>query len=77
MENRIDQLITDDMLYLVLGYLISADTLIDLKTSNKAYNTFLSLEKHLKDSKLKDEKIEKFFKDCKEIIEKEIKTYSN
>lgn len=76
MENIIDKLIKEKMLYLVLGSMVSSDNLVDLESCNEAYEAFLSLEAHLKDSKLKDEKIEQYFKDCKEIIEKDIKNYS-
>lgn len=54
-ENLIDKLHEADMLYFVLGSLISADSLIDVEACHKALDCLENLKRDFETSKLKED----------------------
>lgn len=71
-ENLIDKLHEADMLYFVLGSLISADFLIDAEACHKASDCLENLKRDFETSKLKEDlKLKSFLENADE-IEQEI-----
>lgn len=70
-ENLIDKLQEEDMLYYVLGALISADSLVDVDACHKALNCLEGLKRDFETSKLKDDpKLKSFMDDAEDIIKR-------
>ena len=67
-ENLIDKLHEADMLYFVLGSLISADSLIDVEACHKALDCLENLKRDFEPSTLKDDLKLKSYLDNAEII---------
>ena len=76
-ENLIDKLHEADMLYFVLGSLISAESLVDIDACHKALNCLEDLKRDFETSKLKDDPKLKSFLDNAESIIKRDKKYFN
>ena len=55
-ENRIDKLVEQDMLFFILGTIVSADSLVDAESCEKALKIVRELKEDLPLSKLKDDK---------------------
>ena len=67
-ENLIDNLHEAEMLYFVLGSLISADSLIDVEACHKALDCLENLKRDFETSTLKDDLKLKSYLDNAEII---------
>ena len=67
-ENLIDKLHEADMLYFVLGSLISAESLVDVESCHKAMNCLENLKRDFETSKIKDDKKLKSYLDKAESI---------
>ena len=76
-ENLIDKLHEADMLYYVLGSLISAESLVDIDACHKALKCLEDLKRDFETSKLKDDPKLKSFLDNAESIIKRNKKYFN
>ena len=71
-ENLIDKLHEADMLYFVLGSLISADSLIDVEACHKALDCLQNLKRDFATSKLKeDQKLKSFLENAESIIKRD------
>ena len=72
-ENLIDKLHEADMLYFVLGSLISADSLIDVETCHKALDCLGNLKRDFETSTLKhDPKLKSFLNNAESIIKRDM-----
>ena len=72
-ENLIDKLHEADMLYFVLGSLISADSLIDVEACHKALDCLESLLRDFGTSSLKDDhKLKAFLDNAESIIKRDL-----
>ena len=68
-ENIINQLQGTEMLYFVLGSLISADTLVDIESCHRSLDGWEILKRDFETSKLKDDAtIRAFLVDAEKII---------
>ncbi len=67
-ENMINKLHEADMLYFVLGSLISADSLIDVEACHKALDCLENLKRDFETSKLNEDQILRSFLDNAESI---------
>jgi hypothetical protein len=68
-ENIIDKLQGAEMLYFVLGSLISADTLVDVESCHRSLDGLEILKRDFETSKLKDDAtIRAFLVDAEKII---------
>lgn len=71
--NLIDKLHEADMLYFVLGSLISADSLIDVETCYKALDCLENLKRDFETSTLKnDKKLKSFLDNAESIIKRDM-----
>ena len=74
MENLIDKLHEADMLYFVLGSLISAESLVDVESFHKAMNCLEDLKRDFETSKLKDDpKLRPYLDNAESIIIRDVK----
>ena len=75
-ENLIDRLHESDMLYFVLGSLISAESLVDIDACHKALNCLEDLKRDFETSKLKnDSKLKSYLDNAESIIKRDMKYY--
>lgn len=75
-ENLIDKLHEADMLYFVLGSLISADSLIDVEACHKALDCLKNLKRDFETSKLKeDQKLRSFLENAESIIKRDMRHF--
>ena len=75
-ENLIDKLHEADMLYFVLGSLISADSLIDVEACHKALDCLENLKRDFETSKLKeDQKLKSFLENAESIIKRDMRHF--
>ena len=73
-ENLIDKLHEADMLYFVLGSLISSDSLVDIDACHKALNCLEDLKRDFETSKLKnDSKLKSYLDNAESIIKRDMK----
>ena len=73
-ENLIDKLHEADMLYFVLGSLISAESLVDINACHKALKCLEDLNRELQTSKLKDDpKLRSYLDNAESIIKRDMK----
>lgn len=74
--NMIDKLVEQDMLYFILGTVISADSLIDVESCEGALKIVRELKEDLPLSKLKDNKeMRSRLDDAEEIILRDLEDY--
>lgn len=72
-ENLIDKLYGADMLYFVLGSLISAEALVDVESCQKSLMVLEIMKEDFETSKLKgDSKIGAFLEDAERIIKRDL-----
>ena len=75
-ENLIDKLHEADMLYFVLGSLISAESLVDIDACHKALNCLEDLKRDFETSKLKnDSELKSFLDNAESIIKRDLKHF--
>ena len=75
-ENLIDKLHEADMLYFVLGSLISAESLVDIDACHKALNCLENLKRDFETSKLKnDSKLKSYLDNAESIIKRDMKYF--
>ena len=75
-ENLIDKLHEADMLFFVLGSLISAESLVDIDACHKALNCLEDLKRDFETSKLKDDpKLKSFLDNAESIIRRDMKYF--
>ena len=75
-ENLIDKLHEADMLYFVLGSLISAESLVDVESCHKAMNCLETLHRDFETSKLKDDqKLKSYLDKAESIIKREMEHF--
>lgn len=75
-DNLIDKLHEADMLYLVLGSLISADSLIDVEACHKALDCLENFKRDFETSKLKeDQKLKSFLDNTESIIKRDMRHF--
>ena len=75
-ENLIDRLHEADLLYFVLGSLISAESLIDIDACQKALNCLEDLKRDFETSKLKDDqKLKSYLDKAESIIKREMEHF--
>ena len=75
-ENLIDKLHEADMLYFVLGSLISAESLVDSDACHKALKCLEDLKRELQTSKLKDDpKLRSYLDNAESIIKRDMENY--
>ena len=73
-ENLRDKLHEADMLYFVLGSLISAESLVDIDACHKALNCLEDLKRDFETSKLKnDSKLKSYLDNAESIIKRDMK----
>ena len=72
-ENIVDKLHEAEMLYFVLGSLISADTLVDVESCCRSLNGLEILKRDFETSELKDDAtIKAFLADAEKIIMRDL-----
>ena len=75
-DNLIDKLHEADMLYFVLGSLISAESLVDVESCHKAMNCLENLKRDFETSKLKDDqKLKSYLDKAESIIKREMEHF--
>ena len=75
-ENLIDKLHEADMLFFVLGSLISAESLVDIDACHKALNCLEDLKRDFETSKLMDDpKLKSYLDNAESIIKRDIKQF--
>ena len=75
-DNLIDILHENDMLYFVLGSLISADSLVDINACHKALKCLADLKRELQTSKLKDApKLKSFLDNAESTIKRDMEHF--
>ena len=75
-ENLIDKLHEADMLYFVLGSLISAESLIDIDACHKALKCLEDLKRAFETSKLMDDpKLRSYLDNAESIIKRDMKYF--
>ena len=75
-ENLVDKLHDADMLYFVLGSLISADSLVDIDACHKALNCLEDLKRDFETSLLKDDpKLKSFLDNAESIIKRNMEHF--
>ena len=75
-DNLIDKFHEADMLYFVLGSLISADSLIDVEACHKALDCLENLKRDFETSKLKeDQKLKSFLENAESIIKRDMRHF--
>lgn len=74
-ENRIDKLVEQDMLFFILGSVISADSLVDVESCEGALKIVRELKEDLPTSKLKDDnKLKARLDEAEKIILRDLET---
>ena len=74
--NLIDKLHEADMLYFVLGSLISADSLVDFDSCHKALKCLEDLKRELQTSKLMDDpKLSSYLDNAESIIKRDMEIF--
>ena len=77
-ENRIDKLVEQDMLYFILGTVISADSLVDVESCEGALKIVRELKEDLPTSKLKnDKKLKARLDEAEQIILRYLEAFKN
>ena len=77
-ENRIDKLVEQDMLYFILGTVISADSLVDVESCEGALKIVRELKEDLPTSKLKnDKKLKARLDEAEQIILRDLEAFKN
>lgn len=72
-ENIVDKLHEAEMLYFVLGSLVSADTLVDVESCHRSLNGLEILKRDFETSELKDDAtIKAFLDDAEKIIMRDL-----
>lgn len=75
-DNLIDKLHEADMLYFVLGSLISAESLVDVESCHKAMNCLENLKRDFESSKLKDDqKLKSYLDKAESIIKRDLQYF--
>lgn len=75
-ENLINKLHEADMLYFVLGSLISAGSLVDVESCHKAMNCLENLKRDFETSKLKDDqKLKSYLDKAESIIKRDLQYF--
>ncbi|MBR5905337.1 MAG: hypothetical protein IKZ51_02620 [Bacteroidales bacterium] len=75
-ENLIDKLHEADMLYFVLGSLISAESLVDIDACHKALNCLEDLKRDFETSKLMDDpKLRSYLDNAESIIKRDMEHF--
>lgn len=75
-DNLIDKLHEADMLFFVLGSLISAESLVDVESCHKALNCLENLKRDFETSKLKDDqKLKSYLDKAESIIKREMEHF--
>lgn len=75
-DNLIDKLHEADMLYFVLGSLISAESLVDVESCHKAMNCLENLKRDFETSKLKDDqKLKSYLDKAESIIKRDLQYF--
>ena len=75
-NNKIDGLAEVDLLWVYLGSLVSADTLISLESCEKCMEILEDLKMDFPTSKLKnDDNVKKFLDDAEQIIKREVELF--
>ena len=75
-DNLIDILHENDMLYFVLGSLISADSLVDAESCHKALDYLENLKRDFETSSLKDDqKLKSFLDKAEDVIVRELQYF--
>lgn len=75
--NFLDKLIKDDMFYLYVCSMVSADTLIDIETCEDMLKRIYLLKDSLVDSELKTDKIIEYIYEAEKIILNDLKMFKN
>lgn len=76
--NRIDKLVEQDMLFFILGTVVSADSLVDAESCEKALKIVRELKEDLPLSKLKDDKkLKTRLDDAEQIILRDMEAFKN
>lgn len=72
-ENLVDKLNEAGLIYLVIGYLISADSLVDAKSCHESLDFLEVLQRDFKTSSLKDDlKLKTFLDRAERIIQRDL-----
>lgn len=75
-ENLIDKFHEADMLYFVLGSLISTDSLIDFEACHKALDCLENFKRDFETSTLKDDpKLKSFLNNAESIIKRDMQYF--
>lgn len=77
-ENMVEALHNNDMLYLVLGSLISSDSINSKEDAEKSLNSLSMIEKELNSSNIEDTKKSEYkdmIKKCYGVLEEELKRF--
>ena len=75
-DNLIDKLHEADMLYFVLGSLISAESLVDVESCHKAMNCLKNLKRDFETSILKDDqKLKSYLDKAESIIKRDLQYF--
>ena len=75
-KNLIDKFQEDDVLYFVLGSLISADSLLDAKACHKALDFLEDLKRDFETSSLKDDhKLKSYLNKAEGIIKQDLQEF--
>ena len=77
--NRLDKILSTDsnMFSLILASLVSADSLVDVKSCEDALNFVSQLKEELKTSELKTDRIISLINDAENIIKKDLEMFKN
>ena len=74
--NLIDKLHESDLIYFVLGSLISSEILVDIELCKKSLKTLEMMKEAFETSKLKDNtKTRTFLEDAERIIKRDLKEF--
>ena len=77
-ENRIDKLVEEDMLFFILGTVVSADSLVDVGSCEKALKIVRELKEDFPLSKLKaDKKLKARLDEAEQIIMRDLEAFTN
>lgn len=75
--NFLDKLIKDDMFYLYVCSMVSADTLIDIETCEDMLKRIQRLKDSITTSELKTDKIVEYIDDAEKIIINDLEMFKN
>ena len=76
-ENLIDKLHEADLLYFVLGSLMSADSSVDIDACHKALKCLADLKREFQTSKLKDDpKLRSYLDNAESIIKRDMENFN-